>query len=168
MILFVRHGETEHNKQDKMQGRLDIPLNEVGESQAKHTAEELKNQNIDVIYSSPLARAKQTAEIINKYHNKPILIDDRINEIELGNLTGTKRDYKIIDSLEDPEYAKAHGAEDFGSFYKRCVDFYNSIENTNQNVLIVAHSGVGYQLKKYLKMNKDDIVSNCEIVTFKK
>ena len=45
MILFVRHGETEHNKQDKMQGRLDVPLNEVGESQAKLTAEELKNQN---------------------------------------------------------------------------------------------------------------------------
>lgn len=168
MILFVRHGETEHNKQDKMQGRLDIPLNEVGESQAKLTADKLKNQNIDVIYSSPLARAKQTAEIINQYHNKPIFIDDRINEIELGNLTGTKRDYKIIENLEDPEYAKAHGAEDFGSFYKRCVDFYNSIENTNQNVLIVAHSGVGYQLKKYLKMNKDNIVSNCEIVTFKK
>ena len=168
MILFVRHGETEHNKQNKMQGRLDIPLNEAGKNQAKHTAEQLKNQNIDVIYSSPLSRAKQTAEIINQYHNKPILIDDRINEIELGNLTGITRDYKIIDSLEDPAYAKAHNAEDFDTFYKRCVDFYNSIENTEQNVLIVAHSGVGYQLKKYLKLNKDNIVSNCEIVTFKK
>lgn len=168
MILFIRHGETEHNKQDKMQGRLDVPLNDIGKEQACMTAEKLKNQKIDVIYTSPLSRAKQTAEIINQYHNKPILIDNRINEIELGNLTGTKRDYKIIDSLEDPNYAHSHNAEDFGSFYKRCVEFYNSIENTEKNILIVAHSGVGYQLKKYLKMDKDNIVSNCEIITFKK
>ena len=69
MILFVRHGQTDCNINGIIQGHLDAPLNQTGIEQAEKTAEELKNTSIDIIYSSPLIRAKKTAEIINKYHS---------------------------------------------------------------------------------------------------
>jgi broad specificity phosphatase PhoE len=66
MIYFVRHGETEYNVLNLMQGHMDIPLNENGINQAKIAREELKDLKIDEIYSSPLIRAYKTAEIIKK------------------------------------------------------------------------------------------------------
>lgn len=168
MIIFVRHGETDLNKQNIMQGRLDEPLNEKGIKQAKQTANQLRNEKFDIIYSSPLKRAKQTAKIIGQFHDAKIIVDERINEIDLGDLTGTPLIKQNIDNLADVEFAKKHHAENFQTMFTRCKQFYESINNFDKNILIVAHRGVGYQLKKYLNLNEDEFVKNCEIVTLKK
>ena len=151
-----------------MQGRLDEPLNQNGIDQANQTAQLLKNEKIDIIYSSPLKRAKQTAKIISQFHNAKIVIDERINEIDLGDLTGTPLIKQNIDNLADIDFAKKHHAEDLQTMFTRCKQFYESIENLDKNILIVAHRGVGYQLQKYLKQNKEGFVKNCEIITLKK
>lgn len=63
-VCLVRHGETDWNKQGKVQGRTDIPLNETGVGQAEQAANHLEKEKWDVLVSSPLKRAKRTAEII--------------------------------------------------------------------------------------------------------
>lgn len=168
MILFVRHGETNLNKQNIMQGRLDEPLNQTGIKQAQQTALALKNESIDIIYSSPLKRAKQTAQIINQEHNVQIVIDERINEIDLGDLTGTPLIKQNLDNLANADFAKKHNAEDFETMFNRCKQFYDYVNSLSKNILIVAHRGVGYQLKKYLNLNEEEFVRNCEVVTLKK
>ena len=63
-IVIARHGETDWNAEKRLMGQTDIHLNENGRKQAKSLKEELKSFNFDICFSSPLARAKETAEII--------------------------------------------------------------------------------------------------------
>ena len=88
MIYFIRHGETDYNKTQTFQGHLDIPLNKQGIVQANLALENSKSIKIDKIYYSPLSRAKQTAEIINSFHNAEMIADDRLKEIYMGSLQG--------------------------------------------------------------------------------
>ena len=88
MIYFIRHGETEYNRDFRFQGHLDNPLSDVGINQAKTACENSKNYKFDKIYCSPLIRARQTADIINSYHNLEIIEDDRLKEIYMGSLQG--------------------------------------------------------------------------------
>lgn len=74
-IYFVRHGQTEWNLKKRIQGRADKPLNEQGKQQAIETRQNLISKDIDLIICSPLLRAVETAEIINKDRNIPILYD---------------------------------------------------------------------------------------------
>ena len=80
MIYFVRHGETDYNLEGIVQGQLDIPLNKKGIHQANEIKNKLKDLDIDIIFSSPLLRAKQTAEIINENLNVKIKYDERLKE----------------------------------------------------------------------------------------
>ena len=81
MIYFIRHGETDYNKDKRFQGHLNIPLNQKGIVQAKIALDCSKSLRIDKIYCSPLKRAVETAKIINSFHNAQIIKDDRIKEI---------------------------------------------------------------------------------------
>jgi uncharacterized phosphatase len=72
-LCLVRHGETDWNSLGKLQGRADIPLNKIGVLQAEECREVLKSSKWDVIITSPLKRAKETAEIINKELKSPIV-----------------------------------------------------------------------------------------------
>lgn len=74
-LLVVRHGQTNYNLNHIILSKTDDPLNETGISQAQTTAKNLEREKIDLIISSPLRRAKQTAEIINKGRNIPIIYD---------------------------------------------------------------------------------------------
>lgn len=87
-IYITRHGQTEWNALGKLQGRKDIELNEVGRKQAEMTRDKLKNEKVDLIISSSLKRAKQTAEIINKEFNVDILEDERLVERGYGDFEG--------------------------------------------------------------------------------
>ena len=79
-IFITRHGQTEWNALGRLQGRKDIELNEVGKEQALTTGEKIKDEKIDIIITSPLKRARETAEIINKQFNVEIVEDDRLME----------------------------------------------------------------------------------------
>src|SRR5690606_40156857 len=87
-ICLIRHGETDWNAQRRIQGRTDIPLNEKGIQQARECRDFLKNSEWDVIITSPLKRAKQTAEIINEALNIDLIEMDDFIEKSFGDVEG--------------------------------------------------------------------------------
>ena len=88
-ICLVRHGETDWNKEGRWQGREDIPMNEKGYAQVSAAGEALKGKGFTVIVTSPLQRARQTAEVIAKKTGiQKIEIDERLIESDLGDASG--------------------------------------------------------------------------------
>lgn len=87
-ICLVRHGETDWNALGKLQGRTDIPLNAVGIQQAQECAAFLAEKSWDVIVTSPLLRAKGTAEVINQSLNLPFIEMDAFMERSFGHAEG--------------------------------------------------------------------------------
>jgi broad specificity phosphatase PhoE len=87
-ILLLRHGATDWNLQKRCQGATDLELNEVGCRQAEELARRLKRERINAIYSSPLKRAVQTAALIGREHRLAVTIDERLRELDHGELEG--------------------------------------------------------------------------------
>lgn len=145
MILYVvRHGETEWNTKHLVQGISDIPLTENGINEAKKLQELVSNLDIDVCISSPLTRARQTAQIIT--NNKlPVNIDDRIIERDWGMNKGALIDsVDTIDCWDVILNTKVQNIECIQDFMYRVSDFIEDIKVRfkDKKVLVVAHSAV--------------------------
>jgi broad specificity phosphatase PhoE len=88
-ILLVRHGETDWNLAGRFQGRSDVPLNQKGKDQARALALALRGEPLAAIYCSPLARAKETARLIQIYHpSVPLYEEKGLVEMNLGEFEG--------------------------------------------------------------------------------
>lgn len=88
-LILVRHGETSWNKERRVQGSdSDIELNDTGLEQARKVASFLKNEPIDIIFSSPMQRARDTAKAIASYHQVPVEFDQGLKELNVGELEG--------------------------------------------------------------------------------
>lgn len=87
-VVLVRHGETEHNRRSLALGRADAPLNETGRRQAERLREALANVSLTAIYASPLARAVDTATSIAAAHEKEVLIENGLIEMDIGEVEG--------------------------------------------------------------------------------
>ena len=83
-LYCVRHGESVHNAEGRIQGQLDVPLSDFGRRQGEAIAEALAALPIDAIYASPLLRALETAQIVARRLRLPIRTDDRLKEINVG------------------------------------------------------------------------------------
>ncbi len=94
-LLLIRHGETDWNNDGRIQGHTDTPLNARGIEQAGKLAIRIASENPEIIYSSPLARARMTAEIVGNKCNLFPSFDDRLKEKGLGEMEGmTAADFK--------------------------------------------------------------------------
>jgi broad specificity phosphatase PhoE len=102
-VLVFRHGETDWNRQRRFQGHTDIPLNELGREQAQGLRKVLEKHAPDVIVSSDLGRARETAEIANALLRAPIVISSALRECSLGDLEGLHRDMAIESYGDDWE-----------------------------------------------------------------
>jgi broad specificity phosphatase PhoE len=94
-LLLVRHGETDWNADGRLQGHTDRPLTDFGRRQARQLAEELDSEGLDAIYSSDLARARETADIVGERLELPVVVDPDLREKDWGNwegLTAVERD----------------------------------------------------------------------------
>jgi 2,3-bisphosphoglycerate-dependent phosphoglycerate mutase len=150
-FIVVRHGETEWNKIGIQQGHLNSPLTALGIKQAKAMGEGLQSFPIDLIFSSDLGRATETAAIISKIIGKPFTTDIRLRERHLGimqGLTQAQFAQKYPEDAarfksHDPDYAFPTG-ESARQRYTRCVacleDF--ALRFPGKTILIVAHGGV--------------------------
>lgn len=87
-IVLVRHGATDWNLQGRCQGSSDRELSEAGLRQADQIADLLGNQELSAVYSSHLRRARQTAELISRPHDLPVLIEEDLRELDHGELEG--------------------------------------------------------------------------------
>lgn len=85
---FLRHGETDWNAEGRSQGRTDIPLNQVGQAQARRAARTLASQAIGTIIASPLARARVTAETVAATLGLPVQFDPELEEVNFGEQEG--------------------------------------------------------------------------------
>ena len=91
-LYIVRHGTTDWNVQCRFQGRIDIELNSNGRMLAGKLGEKLENVHFDCIYSSPLSRAYETANLIRGHRNIQIIKNDLLAEIAFGELEGSLSD----------------------------------------------------------------------------
>ena len=173
-ILVTRHGQTDWNVEKRIQGRTDIELNNKGIEQAYQTKENLENEKIDLIICSPLKRAKQTADIINKDRNIPIIYDERLLEICYGENEGRLHDdfdydgfWSIVNTHEYKD------AENVNKFIQRVHNFLNDLKNRKEeNILIGTHNGVCRAINTYFNgiPNDNNIIDlgikNCEVVKY--
>ncbi len=93
-LLLVRHGETDWNAAGRLQGHTDRPLSDYGREQARRLADELASEELDAIYASDLARARETAEIVGSRLDLPVVLDPDLREKDWGTwegLTSTER-----------------------------------------------------------------------------
>lgn len=153
-IYFVRHGETIWNKEKKIQGQSDIPLNEYGRELAYITADALQNIPFDIVYSSPLIRAKETADILVKNRNLDVYTDTRLVEMSFGEGEGeslpeihSHPEMKLHNFIHNPgNYIPPNGGETFEELYARCKSFIEDIilpaEKKYDCMLIVGHGAL--------------------------
>ena len=143
-LYVVRHGETIWNVERKVQGITDIPLTEKGRKDAEELQELISTLNIDVVISSPLDRARETAKILVN-NSLPINTDDRIKERDWGMNEGA-----LIDTVDRWDCwdvvlnTKVQNIECIQDFMYRVSSFleYIKVRYKDSNVLIVTHSAV--------------------------
>lgn len=156
-IILIRHGQTDMNKDQLYYGRLDVPINETGKEQAENTRKNLVEFEIDYdkIYSSPMKRAYETAEIVN-YKNLEIEKDDELREMDFGIFEGLSYKEIIKKYPEEMEklkkdwktYSYVTGENPF-MLQKRALKFLEKIDK-NKNNMVVTHWGIICTLLSFL------------------
>lgn len=151
-FYIVRHGETEFNVNNIIQGQTDSPLTEKGLSQIREIAKELGKVKFAAVFSSDLLRAKKTAEIIALEHKLAVVTNKLLRERYYGHLDGKsagtlKKTYKIYDTLSDKERYKYKITEEIESdeeIISRFITFIRevSLGFVGKNILIVSHAGI--------------------------
>lgn len=150
-IILIRHGETAWNAESRIQGHLDIPLNEIGLAQAAALGSRFKAEAIDAIYSSDLRRADRTAAPIAASNGHRVLAEPRLRERHLGVLQGLTRDEALSRLPEAWVVFKARrsesvleGGEALGDFFRRVVALLLELceRHAGQRIVAVTHGGV--------------------------
>ena len=147
-LIVTRHSSTIWNQEGKLQGWQNSPLTTQGRQDAYLLKQELKNYSIDAIYSSPLGRAKETAEIL--FDPKCINYDDRLKEMNFGDYEGLplsdllyKENYQdYVDLWNQPsENARLPNGESYQEVKQRFLSFLNDIyqKHSNDTVFLTIH-----------------------------
>jgi probable phosphoglycerate mutase len=137
---FLRHGETDWNAQDLAQGNVDVPLNQTGLAQARSAALLLRERGIRSVISSPLSRAKDTADIVAAQLGLPVQTDDALREVAFGVQEGKPMAAWFaawVDGQFTPD-----GGESFAALTVRAVGVINRCVQRPPVVLVVGHGGV--------------------------
>lgn len=171
--IMMRHGEAESNLTDIISSAVNNEhhLTEKGKDQVKESALILKDKKIDLIFSSPLLRTKETAEIVASnigYKKEDIIIDDRLHEMSLPSYEGKSwhEYHKDFPNNEENFYKGKEGCETWKDVKNRTMNFLYDLENKyeGKNILIVTHGGPcwlasagikGLNAKETLGMIKD-------------
>lgn len=141
-VVFCRHGESEHNKKELIQGQIDSELTEKGRGQAKQLSEALSNKNFDLIYSSDLKRARETAEIIRQNHDTEIHTTQKLRERNLGVLEGKHyTEWDQVNTKDHHSWSPENG-ESLKEHKKRVSEVLDQIcKESPEKALVVAHGG---------------------------
>lgn len=181
-VYLLRHGETQYNADgNRYCGRTDICLTEKGLTQAKLVHDQIKEIRFDGIYSSPLERARHTAEIASG--SAAVQTDQRLIEVDFGQWEGKTKEEFISENaalwdswMRDPSSSKAGGTgETATEVVQRVDDFYTELleKHPSGNILVVGHNGInrlylahklGMPLKNYRQIVQEN--SSITLVEF--
>lgn len=181
-IYIVRHGETIWNKEKRLQGSTDIELGEKGRELAIKTGEALMDTNIDMIFSSPLKRALETARLIQNGRNIPLTTDDRLRELNFGISEGKRYDelyeeqncYFKYFFTEPQLYQPSENGETLEHLIHRAGNFVKDVieplASSCERVMIVAHGALNKALMCYIKQHSTEhfwsggLQRNCNVM----
>jgi len=149
MIIFLRHGQAENNTKKILAGRSpNVNLTKTGIEQAEQAAKMLKSLNISAIYSSPIDRALQTAQIVSKQCGVETITDERLVELDMGKFTMMPYDeiFKrhgnvFLKFYQGSDEVSENGVETFSQVQSRITEMVDSVLNKHedQNVVLVTH-----------------------------
>lgn len=150
-VIALRHGETAWNVEARLQGQLDIPLNDRGREQARRAARWLAEDAPDVVITSDLARAHATADAIASFNRCPLLTEVGLRERSFGSFQGFTH-AEVAERwpeqsqrwrTRDPDFAPGDG-ESLRTFYARCVEATLRVveQHAGRTVVLVTHGGV--------------------------
>lgn len=181
-IYIVRHGETVWNEKKLLQGRTDIELNEKGRELARITGENLKSTDFDLIYSSPLKRAYETAQLIVGERNIPIIKNDLIMEMCFGDWEGKNMSELLKDDsqgfhffFKQPQlYHPIGNGESFEELCSRAskfmTDYVEPLATRYSRIMVVAHGAINKAMMMHVKKHqmKDfwsgGLQQNCNVI----
>ena len=179
MLYIMRHGKTDWNLLHKLQGKTDIPLNDMGRQMARDAGERYKDIHFDVCYCSPLTRARETAGLVLEGRDVPVIIDDRLSEMGFGIYEGVE---EVFEKPECPvrvlffnpeKYIARDGAESLADLLKRTNAFLDEVAyplvNEGKDVLIMGHGAmnsaiIGNVKHKPLEEFWAEGIENCRLI----
>src|SRR4051794_13580768 len=141
-LLLVRHGETDWNRDHRVQGHTDIPLNAAGLAQARELAESLSDTRLEAVYSSDLARALQTAEAVARVQGLEVTVDPALREKNFGSWEGLT-DVQIAQRFPDEARGRWGDGETTEEVAARVLAAIERIRGRHDGepVLVVSHGG---------------------------
>jgi len=161
-FYFVRHGQTDWNLAHRAQGQTDISLNDDGRREAHRAARAAATLGFGTICSSPLSRARETAEIIRNATDARIEVIDELKECSWGEREGdVKGEWfeRWKRGLEQPP-----GSEPYDTFLDRALNAINKALSYPGPILIVAHGGIYWAVQLHATRNTDESLPNATIV----
>jgi len=180
-LILARHGETDWNRQNRFQGHADPPLNAVGRRQSAELAEALAGETIARVYTSPLRRAAETAEIIARRLALEVEPLEPLREIDVGAWSGLTRDE--IAAKFPAAYARwleraPHGFEDGETYEQLAARVVPAIRrlaerHASETVLVVTHGGPSRVVQAHAAgidyaeaRRRETVLANCAMCRF--
>lgn len=174
-LYFTRHGQTVWNVENKICGATDIDLTDSGHQQAIELGNIIleKGYKIDEILSSPLIRARKTAEHISEVTGIPMQIEMRLTEQNFGKYESTARDGEEFKAAKSQFVNSYQGGESMLRLAQRIYNLLDDIKSQagSKTYLLVAHNGIARVVNSYFHdMNNDEYaafgIKNCQILRY--
>ena len=150
-LYIARHGETPWNVENRVSGRTDVPLTEKGVEQARLLAQNAMGKGIEVILSSPLLRAQQTAHAVSEAIGVPIELDERLIQLDFGSFEGGPRsdpEFQYTRAQFPTRYPGGESAFQLAHRVYSCLEDVKS-KYAGKTVLLVCHGGVCRMVRSY-------------------
>jgi alpha-ribazole phosphatase len=172
-VCFMRHGQSNYNLKRLCNDdpRKDVHLTPLGRKQAEEVAEKLRDRGFEVVFISEFPRSRETAEIVNRYHNAPVRVDSRINDRKTG-LEGRTFSEFLKALGTDIFNSRLEGGESFREEKRRVCSFLRDLKGMDYgSVLVVTHGEIMKVINGYFrKLSDRDAwsvkVGNCQVMEF--
>lgn len=174
-FYFVRHGQTVWNVENKICGKTDSPLTDLGREQAMQTGKNILAEGIkaDEILYSPLSRAADTAKIISEITGIPCREEPRLIEQNFGKWESTPRDGKDFKKAKESFVCRYKGGESMLHLAQRIYNLLDDVkaESDEKTYILVAHNGIARVVQSYFEdMTNEEYaafgVKNCQVVRY--
>ena len=169
-FYFIRHGETVWNVENKICGATDIELTERGHQQAIETGKKILEMGIkaDMILTSPLVRAAETARHISEITGIPMQVEPRLIEQNFGRYESTPRDGAEFHEAKKDMASRFGSGESMLQLAQRIYNLLDDVKASDKEYILVAHNGIARIVESYFReMDNEDFssfgIKNCEV-----